>query len=204
MRQLIEARFAGFRAADDPLARTLADVEGDAPPALLERLEACRPAAVLVGLIERDAGLTVLFTQRSPDLSAHAGQVSFPGGRLEGSDAGPVEAALREAAEEIGLESALVSVVGRLDSFKTVTGFLITPIVGFIDARFEPRPDKTEVDAVFEVPLSFLLDPGNLSVGHHERMGARFRVYEFHYEGRHIWGATAAMLLSLADRLREA
>jgi 8-oxo-dGTP pyrophosphatase MutT (NUDIX family) len=199
MRRLIEARLAGFRAAEDPLVRTLADVEGDVPTALLERLAGCQPAAVLLGLIERDAGFNVLFTQRSAHLSAHAGQVSFPGGRLEPSDAGPIEAALREATEEIGLDPALVRVVGRLHSFQTVTGFLITPVVGFVDPGFEPRPDETEVDAVFEVPLSFLLDPSNVSVGYRERMGVRFRVYEFHYEGRHIWGATASILMNLKE-----
>ena len=199
MQQLIEARLAGFQAAEDPLVRTLADVEGAVPQALLERLAGCQPAAVLLGLIERDTGLNVLFTQRAAHVSAHAGQVSFPGGRLEASDAGPVEAALREATEEIGLQPAFVRVVGRLSSFQTVTGFLITPVVGFIDAGFEARPDATEVDAVFEVPLSFLLDPKNVSVGHRERMGVRFRIYEFHYEGHHIWGATASILMNFKD-----
>jgi len=199
MQQLIEARLARFQAAEDPLVRTLADVEGPVPQALLAKLAGCQPAAVLLGLIERDAGLSVLFTQRSPHLSAHAGQVSFPGGRLEASDAGPVEAALREATEEIGLQPASVRVVGRLNSFQTVTGFHITPVVGFIDAAFEARPDAAEVDAVFEVPLSFLLDPKNVSVGYRDRMGVRFRIYEFHYEGRHIWGATASILINFKD-----
>ncbi len=199
MQQLIEARLARFQAAEDPLVRTLADVEGAVPQALLEKLAGCQPAAVLLGLIERDTGLNVLFTQRSPHLSAHAGQVSFPGGRLEASDAGPVEAALREAAEEIGLQPASVRVVGRLNSFQTVTGFLINPVVGFIDAAFQACPDAAEVEAVFEVPLSFLLDPKNVSVGYRERMGVRFRIYEFHYEGRHIWGATASILMNFKD-----
>jgi 8-oxo-dGTP pyrophosphatase MutT (NUDIX family) len=199
VRQLIETRLAGFCAADDPLARTLADVDGDVPAALLERLAACRPAAVLMGLIERPSGLAVLFTQRARHLSVHAGQVSFPGGRLEPADQGPVDTALREAREEIGLDSGQVVVAGCLDAFQTVTGFLIRPVVGFIDPAFVPRPDATEVDAVFEVPLDFLLDPANVTVGHRERMGVRFRVYEFHYEGRHIWGATASILMNFSE-----
>jgi len=199
MREIIEARLADFRAAVDPLSRTLSEIEGQATPALLEKLEHCRPAAVLLGLVERADGLHVLFTQRSRHLSAHAGQVSFPGGRLEPGDAGPVAAALREATEEIGLEPGLVAVAGRLDSFMTVTGFLVTPIVGFVDAGFRPIPDATEVEEVFEVPLDFLLDPRNVAISYRERVGVRFRVYEFHYGARHIWGATASILMNFRD-----
>lgn len=188
-----------MRVTADPLKRTLAEVEGAASDALLERLQQCQASAVLVGLVERDAGLSVLLTQRAAHLSAHAGQVSFPGGRLESEDAGPVAAALREASEEIGLEPALVEVVGQLDSFLTVTGFLVTPVVAFVDAAFEARPDDTEVEAVFEVPLSFLLDEGNVATVYHERMGARFRVYEFRYQSRYIWGATASILINFRD-----
>lgn len=201
MRQLIEARLSEFCAASDPIVRTLADVEGEASAALLQRLRDCRPAAVLVGLIERAGAFNVLLTQRARHLSAHAGQVAFPGGRLEACDAGPVDAALREANEEIGLEPGLVDVVGRLDSFATVTGFVVTPVVGFIDPAFEPQPDATEVEAVFEVPLGYLLDPGNVTTAYRERMGARFRVYEYRYDNRHIWGATAAILMDLKEIL---
>jgi 8-oxo-dGTP pyrophosphatase MutT (NUDIX family) len=199
LRQLIQTRLADFRASTDPLARTLAEVEGTATPDLLECLRHCQPSAVLVGLVEREAELNVLLTQRSARLSAHAGQVSFPGGRLEPGDAGPAAAALREAHEEIGLPAQRVEVVGELDTFLTATGFQVTPVVGFIDAAFEPIPDVNEVDAVFEVPLSFLLDPHNVATVYRERMGARFKVYEIRYGGRYIWGATASILMNLRE-----
>ncbi len=199
MRELIEERLAAYEPAADPMARTLAELEGVPSTELLARLRDGRPAAVLLGLIEREGQLHVLFTQRAQHLSVHAGQISFPGGRLETCDAGPEDAALREANEEIGLAGDAVSVVGQLDSFLTVTGFLITPIVGFIDAKFEPVPDANEVDVVFDVPLPFFLDAGNVVHGVRERMGVAFRVYEFNYDRRNIWGATASILMNFKD-----
>jgi len=203
VRELIESRLAAYVPAPDPLERTLADIEGPPSPELIARLRDGRPAAVLLGLIERDARLHVLFTQRARHLSVHAGQVSFPGGRLESGDAGPTAAALREANEEIGLDAASVTVVGQLDSFLTVTGFLVTPIVGFIDSAFEPLPDPSEVDSVFAVPFDFFLEPSNVVHGVRERMGVSFRVFEFNYENRVIWGATAAILMNLKDVLNQ-
>ncbi len=196
MRAHIESRLARGQPKKDPLARLLEDVEGPVPQSLRDFLARERsPAAVLIALIERPSGLTVLFTERAEHLKDHPGQVSFPGGRIEPGDAGPVEAALREAEEEVGLEPRQVAVAGRLDHVLTVTGFLVTPVVGFVDPGFQAVADHTEVAEAFEVPLEFLLQEGNLRETYRERLGARIRVYEVDYGGHRIWGATASMLV---------
>lgn len=163
---------------------------------------ALTPAAVLVPLVERLDGYTVLLTQRTAHLEHHAGQISFPGGRAEEGDASPVETALREAEEEIGLQrQQVVEIAGFLDLYQTVTGFLVTPVVGLVTPPFELRLDAFEVAEAFEVPLEFILDPR-----HHEHRsmlykGQQRRYYVIPYEDRFIWGATAAMLVGLARRL---
>ncbi|HEX9875660.1 MAG TPA: CoA pyrophosphatase [Gammaproteobacteria bacterium] len=202
VRRIIQARLTARTPATDPRARTLADAAGPVSSELeaLLRSGGC-PSAVLVGLIERPGGLTVLLTQRAGHLTAHPGQVSFPGGRIEQDDGSPITAALREAHEEIGLKPEAVSIVGCLDRHMTVTGFLVTPVVGFVDPGFEATPDVTEVEAVFEVPLEYLLDDANLGFSLRQRNGTTFRIYEFHYDGRRIWGATAAILVGLKDIL---
>jgi 8-oxo-dGTP pyrophosphatase MutT (NUDIX family) len=160
------------------------------------------PAAVLVPLIERSDGYTVLLTQRTAHLEHHAGQISFPGGRAEEGDASPVETALREAEEEIGLQRRhVVEIAGFLDLYQTVTGFLVTPVVGLVTPPFDLRLDAFEVAEAFEVPLEFILDPR-----HHEHRsmsykGQQRRYYVIPYEDRFIWGATAAMLVGFARRL---
>ena len=160
------------------------------------------PAAVLIPLIERAEGYTVLLTQRTDHLEHHAGQISFPGGRTEEVDANPVETALREAEEEIGLHRRhVVEIAGFLDLYQTVTGFLITPVVAFVTPPFELALDTFEVAEAFEVPLEFILDPL-----HHERRsmlykGQQRQYYVLPYENRFIWGATAAMLVNFARRL---
>ncbi len=161
------------------------------------------PAAVLVPLVDRAEGLTVLLTQRTDHLIHHGGQISFPGGRVEKHDISPVETALRETEEEIGLHRRYVEVIGFLDQYQTVTGFLITPVVSFVAPFFELQPDPFEVAEVFEVPLRFVLNPHN-----HERRnmvvnGQQRRFYVIPYEDRYIWGATAAMLVSFAQRLAD-
>ena len=160
-----------------------------------------RPAAVLVPLVDRAGGMSVLLTQRTAHLSAHAGQISFPGGRIETSDRDATEAALRETEEEVGLTRDHVRVIGRLDTYVTGTGFEITPVVGIIRVPFPLIPDPFEVSEVFEVPLSFVIDPNN-----HRRMTRVFEestrvFFVLPYEKRYIWGATAGMLVNLAEVL---
>ncbi|NKB48115.1 MAG: CoA pyrophosphatase [Alphaproteobacteria bacterium] len=159
------------------------------------------PAAVLVPLVERDEGYTVLLTQRAADLSKHAGQISFPGGRIEDDDPSPELAALREAEEEIGLTADYVDVIGDLDIYEVRTGFEVFPIVGLVRPGFDLTLDQGEVADVFEVPLSFVLDPGN-----HHRQGRTFYgkmryFYVLPFEDRYIWGATAGMLINLYEVL---
>ena len=160
-------------------------------------------AAVLVPLINRPDGLQVLLTQRSADLPDHPGQISFPGGRVEASDPSHDAAALREAAEEVGLPAMSVTVLGHLAEYETVTGFRVTPVVGWVEPPFELTPDPVEVADVFEVPLSFLLDPANQQ-RHFRMLGTTRRdFWAIPYRERYIWGATAAMLLILDRTLRD-
>lgn len=162
------------------------------------------PAAVLMPLIERSEGYTVLLTQRTAHLEHHAGQISFPGGRAEEEDANPVDTALREAEEEIGLQRRhVVEIAGFLDLYQTVTGFLITPVVGFVTPPFELALDAFEVAEAFEVPLDFILDPRNHESRSMFYKGQHRRYYVIPYEDRFIWGATAAMLVNFARRLAE-
>lgn len=162
-----------------------------------------RPAAVLVPLVERDAGLTVLLTQRTAHLHAHAGQISFPGGAFEPDDADAVAAALRETEEEIGLPPGDVEILGRLDTYVTRTGFEVTPVVGLIRPPVHLRPDPFEVADVFEVPLTFILDPANPQQHSRDLLGRPRFFYAFPYEDRYIWGATAGMLLNLQEVLTD-
>jgi len=166
------------------------------------RTGAPTPAAVLVPLINRVGGLSVLFTERSRDLPDHPGQISFPGGRVEPEDANAGIAALREAEEEIGLPRERVTLLGRLAEYETVTGYRVTPIVGWVEPPFEIKPDPVEVADVFEVPLPFLLEPANQQ--RHFRMVGDMRrdYYAIPFGDRYIWGATAAMLLILDRTLR--
>lgn len=161
------------------------------------------PAAVLVPIVERAEGLTVILTLRSEHLSDHAGQVSFPGGRIEDYDADEVAAALRETEEEIGLPRHHVRVVGRLDDYETGTGFIVTPIVGLVRPPFPIERDELEVADVFEVPLSFILEPANHELRSGVFGGRRRHYYVLPYEDRFIWGATAGMLINLYERLRD-
>lgn len=195
----------GFGGTSDPLeaaeirAETRGDHDlnpGETPPS-----SALRPAAVLVPLIDRREGMSVLLTQRTAHLSAHAGQISFPGGRMEEEDADAVATALRETDEEVGLTRDLVDVIGRLDTYVTGTGFEITPIVGIVTPPYTLTIDPYEVAEAFEVPLSYILDRRNHNRQERESAG---RVRVFHvlpYQGRNIWGATAGMLVNLAEVL---
>jgi 8-oxo-dGTP pyrophosphatase MutT (NUDIX family) len=160
------------------------------------------PAAVLVPIVNRPEGLQLLLTQRSADLPDHPGQISFPGGRVEPDDASLADAALRESREEIGLHSDRVEVLGQLAEYETVTGYRVTPVVGWVEPPFALAPDPIEVADVFEVPLTFVLDPVNRQ-RHYRMLGTSRRYYwAIPFGERYIWGATAAMLLIFERTLR--
>lgn len=162
-----------------------------------------RDAAVLVPLVDRAEGMGVLLTLRDSSLPHHAGQISFPGGRIEAGDASAAETALRETEEEIGLAREKVEIIGRLDDYITGTGFVVAPIVGVIRPPCELRPDPAEVAGVFEVPLAFFLDPANHRRESRVFNGVERRFYAIPYGDKYIWGATAAMLMNLYDLLRD-
>lgn len=162
-----------------------------------------QPAAVLVGFREGVQPRLVL-TVRTDHLQSHAGQVAFPGGRSEPGDRDAVTTALRESEEEIGLDRQLVTPLGYLDSYETISGFCITPVVAKIAAEAQLYPAPDEVAEVFEVPLAFLLEPANLRRYTMEFRGHRRPMVEFVHGGHRIWGATAAMLLNLLQRMGRA
>ena len=157
-------------------------------------------AAVLLPLIQRDEPF-LLFTRRTMRLARHSGQVSFPGGRSEPDDLTPIETALRETFEETGIAPRFVSVAGYLDRYLTGTGFDIQPVVGSVAEGFMLTPDTNEVAATFEVPLAFLLDPANRRREARSFAGRERRFYAFTYDGHEIWGATAAIIVNLAEHL---
>lgn len=161
---------------------------------------ALRPAAVLVPILARDTP-TLILTERTAHLSAHAGQIAFPGGKIDAGDADATAAALREAAEEIGLDAGMVQPLGFLEPYRTGTGFLITPVVATVDPAFTPTPDPSEVADVFEVPLAFLMNADNHRIDTLFWRGADRRFYAMPYEQRYIWGATAGIIRTLYRRL---
>jgi 8-oxo-dGTP pyrophosphatase MutT (NUDIX family) len=159
------------------------------------------PAAVLVAVTDRpEPG--VILTQRNENMRRHAGQIAFPGGRVDAEDADVVAAALREAEEEVALPRAAVEVVGVADRYRTVTGYEVTPVVGVVPPDLTLRAAEAEVAAVFEAPLGFLLDRANHVRATMEWRGRERSYWEIHWEDRRIWGATAAMIVNLARRLR--
>ncbi len=163
--------------------------------------EPLTPAAVLVPLIARAEGFAVLMTERTAHLRDHAGQISFPGGRIEPDDESPEQAALRETQEEVGLAPDLITIVGKLDTYETRTGFEVFPIVGVVAPNFDVVPDRFEVASVFEVPLSFVLDPRNHAVEARMFKGVERHFYVLQYQQYRIWGATAGMLVNLYEAL---
>lgn len=186
----------------DRIARSLAaDPPHDLLPGdILEgQEEEPSPAAVLVAITERPEPGLILTTRRD-DLRTHAGQVAFPGGRIDPGET-PVQAALREANEELGLDPAQVSIFGEADAYRTVTGYCVTPVIGLVPPNLELTPNPAEVAGWFEAPLDFVLDPAN-----QQRMSAEYRgrtrhYYQIDWDGRRIWGATAAMLVNLTRRV---
>ena len=158
------------------------------------------PAAVLVAVVDRPSP-TVILTERPKTMRKHPGQISFPGGRIDPEDDGPVAAALREAEEEIALPRDCVDVIGAADLYRTVTGFEVTPILGVVPPGLRLEPQPREVAAMFEAPLDFLLDPRHQMVRTAQWQGLERSYYEIEWEGRRIWGATAAMIVNLSRRL---
>lgn len=166
-------------------------------PALLKSL---RPAAVLVPVMRRRSGLTMLLTRRAEHLRSHKGQISFPGGRRDESDVSIAGNALREAREEVGLRPRHVEVIGYLDDYPTVTRYLVTPVVGIVGGSPKLMADASEVAEIFEVPLEFVLDLANYERKFFSRGGFNVPFFELNYEGYRIWGATAGMLWNLAQK----
>ena len=155
------------------------------------------PAAVLVPMIVREEGVTMLFTQRATNLSHHPGQVCFPGGHIDPEDGTPEETALRETEEEVGIHRQHIQIIGRLTDYWTRTGFSVAPIVGIITPPFDVNPDPHEVAQVFETPLDFLMDPKNHNRHSREYQGSIRHFYAMLYKDFYIWGATAGMLVDL-------
>jgi 8-oxo-dGTP pyrophosphatase MutT (NUDIX family) len=176
------------------------DVGTDAMLQIIARERPVRPAAVLIPVVEREHP-TVLLTKRAEHLNEHAGQISFPGGKIDPTDPTPMDAALREADEEIGLKRAFIEPVGYLDVYATGFGFRILPTVARVRPGFELAISPNEVDDVFEVPLAFLMDPVNHRLGSKEFRGMQRSFYEMPFEERYIWGATAGMLRALYERI---
>ena len=160
-----------------------------------------RPAAVLIPVIERAKQASILFTQRTDELPTHAGQISFPGGKMDSGDANVFETALREAREEIGLEAEFIDTIGFLDDYITSTGYRISPLVAVIREGYSITPDRNEVAEVFDVPLSFLMNVQNHEMHTREWRRAQRKFYAMPYGNRFIWGATAGMLRNLYEWL---
>ncbi|KZC98303.1 CoA pyrophosphatase [Oceanibaculum pacificum] len=188
-----------FRGGIDHTGLMMGD--GDMSPGL-EMPPPGRPAAVLVPLVDRAEGMSVLLTKRTDHLQHHPGQISFPGGRMEECDTDPVSCALRETEEETGIDRSYVEVLGRMDAYRTRTGFSVTPVIGLLTPPFDTRPDPFEVAEIFEVPLSFVVDPVNHEVHSREKDGVKRSFYVLPYRDYYIWGATAAMLVNLSSILR--
>jgi 8-oxo-dGTP pyrophosphatase MutT (NUDIX family) len=167
---------------------------------ILAREQPIRPAAVLIPVVDHPQP-TVLLTQRSAHLNDHAGQISFPGGKIDATDATPLDTALREAEEEIGLSREFVDPIGYLDLYGTSFGFRILPAVARVKPGFSLRINKSEVDDAFEVPLAFLMDPVNHQVHSKEFRGMERSYYAMPFEERYIWGATAGILRVLYERI---
>jgi 8-oxo-dGTP pyrophosphatase MutT (NUDIX family) len=185
---------------DPSILAPTGDFGTDAMLQIIAKERPVRPAAVLVPIVERELP-TVLLTKRAEHLNEHAGQISFPGGKIDATDASPLEAALREADEEIGLKRSFIDPVGYLDVYATSFGFRILPTLARVRPGFELTINRDEVDDVFEVPLAFLMDPGNHRLGYKEFRGMQRSFYEMPFEERYIWGATAGMLRALYERI---
>ena len=197
-RDLLDRALHGLHPPPQDAPWNLAQLVDLLPP------EPLRPAAVLVGLREHAHGTSILLTRRQDALRHHAGQISFPGGRIDLADAGPLAAALRETEEEVGIPPVAIEPVGWLDPYATITGFHVWPLVARIDHERPLLPNADEVAEAFEVPLDFLLDPASARDVAMEWRGRTRLLVEFQWNEHRIWGATAAMLVNLRERLRAA
>jgi len=189
-------------ALTDPTAQGIRRGDLDLDPILWERagVRATRPASVLVPVIDRSAP-TVLLTQRTAELASHAGQVAFPGGKIEPNDESPVAAAMREAKEEVGLASVLVEPIGYLDLYLTFSGFRILPTVARVKPDFALTLNPSEVTEAFEVPLAFLMNPTNHERKTRDWKGIQREYYAMPFENHYIWGITAGILRNLYERV---
>lgn len=204
LRRLIEARLRDSSPATDAFAAFPGGLTPEADLAIREYFpRQPTAAAVLVPIVDHSSGLTVLLTERASHLRNHAGQISFPGGRIEPSDEGPLAAALRESEEEIGLSREHVEVVGYLQPYLVISGFWITPVVGFVRPGFSLTVDSSEVASTFEVPLTHILDAANHQARERVLGNISIQVHDIPYLQHNIWGATAAVLMSLYRLLSE-
>jgi 8-oxo-dGTP pyrophosphatase MutT (NUDIX family) len=181
-------------AQQQAIKRGFVTAEGDAP---------LKQAAVLIPLVLRPEGTTILLTERTAHLADHAGQISFPGGRLEPDDADAIAAALRETEEEIGLARSHVEILGHFEDYGTVTGYRVTPVIGLVRPPFDLTPDPHEVAEIFELPLDFILQPTNVRHAREKRGGVMRDVYEIAYGKWRVWGFTARILVRLIEVLNE-
>lgn len=195
---------AGFRElaaqrlhATAPSVHAFSDDDLNPSARMIPADEAPKPAAVLVPLIPRPEGLHLLLTERQPHLRRHAGQIAFPGGRIDDTDADALAAALRETEEETGIAPSFVEPLGYLDSYLTSTNYRVVPVVGFLRQGFALAPQAAEVKDVFEVPLDFLMDPANHERHSRDWQGHTRWYYAMPWQGRYIWGATAGMIRNL-------
>lgn len=198
LRRLLVERLRDTRPALDASGAFPGGLTPEADQAIREHFTTAPiAAAVLVPIIDRADGLSILLTQRASHLRNHPGQISFPGGRIEPQDSGPVAAALRETEEEIGLARERVCILGYLDPYLVLTGYWITPVVGLVQPQLDLRLDHSEVAATFELPLSHLLDPANHRSRERVLGNVTLHVHDIPFEEHNIWGATAGILMSL-------
>jgi 8-oxo-dGTP pyrophosphatase MutT (NUDIX family) len=196
MRDIVMGLFEGPGVYPEPdHARNIWPAPADADPAL-------RSAAVLVPLIDHPDGMTVLLTQRTADMPTHAGQISFPGGRHAPADLSPEDTALRETEEEVGVHRRHIEVVGRMNAYDTGTGYRVVPVVGLIRPPVLLTPEPGEVQEIFEMPVEFLMDPANHQRETRFTRGENREFWVVPYEGRHIWGLTARILVKLARMMK--
>ena len=197
------ARLAAERLDHDGGRAALSELPGDhvLNPGFVTAEGPYRDAAVLIPVVARSPAATMLLTLRTPHLTAPAGQIAFPGGKIDPTDASPIDAALREAEEEIGLDRSLVAPIGTLDPYLTGTGYRIVPVVAMVEPGHRLTLNPHEVDAAFEVPLRFLMTPDNHRHGSREIGGATRHFYEMPFGEHHIWGVTAGIIRGLYERV---